>query len=77
MACAWALANEGVHVTLVARRAEALQIAAERIAEATGKQPGFVVADVGTAQGRCGPGVEYRARHPALSRIFLTGRLGL
>jgi 3-oxoacyl-[acyl-carrier protein] reductase len=52
MACAWALANEGVHVTLVARRAEALQVAAERIAEATGKQPAFVVADVGTAQGR-------------------------
>ncbi|OAI28059.1 short-chain dehydrogenase [Methylosinus sp. R-45379] len=52
MACALALANEGVHVTLVARRAEALQMAAERIAEATGTQPGFVVADVGTAQGR-------------------------
>lgn len=52
MACAWALAGEGVHVTLVARRAEALQVAADSIAEATGNRPTFVVADVGTAQGR-------------------------
>lgn len=52
MACAWALAGEGAHVTLVARRAEALQAAADRIAEATGNRPAFVVADVGTAQGR-------------------------
>jgi 3-oxoacyl-[acyl-carrier protein] reductase len=52
MACAWALADEGVHVTLVARRAEILQAAADRIAEATGNRPDFVVADVGTAQGR-------------------------
>lgn len=52
MACAWALASEGAHVTLVARRAESLQAAADRIAEATGLRPTFVVADVGTAQGR-------------------------
>lgn len=52
MACAWALASEGVHVTLVARRADALQVVAERIAEATGKRPAFVVADISTAQGR-------------------------
>lgn len=52
MACAWALAGESVHVTLVARRAEALQVAADSIAEATGNRPTFVVADVGTAQGR-------------------------
>lgn len=52
MACARALAGEGVRVTLVARRAEALEMAADRIAEATGSRPAFVVADVGTAQGR-------------------------
>lgn len=52
MACAWALAGEGVHVTLVARRAEALQVATDRIAEATGNRPSFIVADVGTVQGR-------------------------
>jgi len=52
MACAWALASEGAHVTLVARRAESLQAAADRIAEATGLRPTVVVADVGAAQGR-------------------------
>lgn len=52
MACALALASEGAHVTLVARRAETLQAAADRIAEATGLRPAFVVADVGTPQGR-------------------------
>lgn len=52
MACAQALAGEGVKVTLVARRADALQAAANRIAEATDVQPAFVVADVGTEIGR-------------------------
>lgn len=52
MACAWALACEGAQVTLVARRAETLRAAADRIAEATGNRPDFVVADVGTVQGR-------------------------
>jgi 3-oxoacyl-[acyl-carrier protein] reductase len=52
MACALGLASEGVCVTLVARRAEALQATADRIAEATGNRPDFVVADVGAAQGR-------------------------
>jgi 3-oxoacyl-[acyl-carrier protein] reductase len=52
MACALALAREGAGVTLVARRAETLQAAADRIAEATGNRPDFVVADVGAAQGR-------------------------
>jgi 3-oxoacyl-[acyl-carrier protein] reductase len=52
MACAQALAGEGVNVTLVARRAEALQVAAERIAKATGVLSSIVVADVGTEAGR-------------------------
>ncbi len=52
MACAWALADEGARVTLVARRVEALQVAIDRIAEATGNRPSFVVADVRTAHGR-------------------------
>jgi 3-oxoacyl-[acyl-carrier protein] reductase len=51
LACAQALAAEGVSVTLVARRAEALEGAVERIAAATGSRSSFVVADVGTRSG--------------------------
>lgn len=52
MACAWALAGEGVDVTLVARHADGLLAAADRIAEATGNRPAVIAADVGAAQGR-------------------------
>lgn len=51
-ACAAALADEGAHVTLVARRIESLEEAAARIREATSRLPSIVAADVGTPSGR-------------------------
>lgn len=45
------LAEEGVQVTLVARREAPLQEAAERIAALTGQRPLTVVADVASADG--------------------------
>jgi 3-oxoacyl-[acyl-carrier protein] reductase len=51
-ACAEALAAEGVQVTLVARRAELLQQAAQEIGDATGAIVNTVAADITTPQGR-------------------------
>ena len=51
-ACALALAQEGVSVTMVARGREALECAAAEIRAATGVAVGTVVADVATAEGR-------------------------
>ncbi len=51
-ACAFALAREGVSVTLVARGREALAAAAHEIREATGVEVVEVAADITTAAGR-------------------------
>jgi 3-oxoacyl-[acyl-carrier protein] reductase len=50
--CALALAREGVHVTLVARGAEALDATTEEIRTLTGAEVRAVVADIVTPQGR-------------------------
>lgn len=50
--CAQALAAEGAHVTLIARRAEILQQAAQEIREATGSIVTAVAADITTREGR-------------------------
>jgi 3-oxoacyl-[acyl-carrier protein] reductase len=50
--CAQALAAEGAHVTLIARRADVLQQAAEEIREHTGSVITAVAADITTAAGR-------------------------
>jgi 3-oxoacyl-[acyl-carrier protein] reductase len=51
-ACALALAGEGVDVTIVARRREALEKAGVEIAAATGIAVRTVVGDITTAEGR-------------------------
>ena len=51
-ASAMALAREGVHLVIAARRREVLESAAEEIASATGNRPKSVVADVTTREGR-------------------------
>jgi 3-oxoacyl-[acyl-carrier protein] reductase len=51
-ASAMALAREGVHLVIAARRREVLESAAEEIASATGNHPKSVVADVTTREGR-------------------------
>jgi 3-oxoacyl-[acyl-carrier protein] reductase len=51
-ATAMALAREGVHLVIAARRREVLESAAEEIASATGNRPKSVVADVTTREGR-------------------------
>ncbi|MGO3058258.1 MAG: SDR family NAD(P)-dependent oxidoreductase [Halomonas sp.] len=45
------LAEEGAKVVLVARRAEPLQLAAERIHSLTGQRPMTIVADIASADG--------------------------
>jgi 3-oxoacyl-[acyl-carrier protein] reductase len=52
LGCAHALAAEGAHVTLIARRAEVLQRAAQEIREATGSTVTAVAADITTREGR-------------------------
>ncbi|MFT3802357.1 MAG: SDR family oxidoreductase [Burkholderiaceae bacterium] len=51
-ACAEALAREGVHLTLLARHAPALEDAARRLRDAYGVRVITVAADVSTAEGR-------------------------
>src|SRR5437660_2854954 len=51
-ACAFALAQEGVDVTIVARRREALEQAGAEIAAATGVKVTTVAADITTGAGR-------------------------
>lgn len=51
-ASATALAREGVHLVIAARRQEVLESAADEIASATGNRPKTVVADVTTKEGR-------------------------
>jgi 3-oxoacyl-[acyl-carrier protein] reductase len=51
-ACAFALAREGVDVTIVARKREALEKAAAEIAAATGVKVTTVAADITTGAGR-------------------------
>ena len=51
-AAAFALAREGVHLTLVARTPETLQAAAREITAAAGVSVSVVAADVTTARGR-------------------------
>ena len=50
--CAQALAMEGVHVTLVARAAGALEVAAERLRQQSGVTVTAVACDITTADGR-------------------------
>jgi 3-oxoacyl-[acyl-carrier protein] reductase len=50
--CAHALAREGAAVTMVARGAEALELAAEAIRRETGARVATVAADITTPQGR-------------------------
>jgi 3-oxoacyl-[acyl-carrier protein] reductase len=50
--CANALAAEGVHVTLVARTADALEAAAAEIRQATGVMVTAVACDITTREGR-------------------------
>jgi 3-oxoacyl-[acyl-carrier protein] reductase len=51
-ACAMALAQEGVDVTLVARTADVLEGTADEIRKATGVKVTAVVGDIATAEGR-------------------------
>jgi 3-oxoacyl-[acyl-carrier protein] reductase len=51
-ACAFALAREGVDVTIVARRRDVLEQAGAEIAQATGVKVTTVVGDITTKQGR-------------------------
>jgi 3-oxoacyl-[acyl-carrier protein] reductase len=51
-ACAFALAREGVDVTIVARKREALEKAGAEIAAATGVKVSTVAADITTGAGR-------------------------
>ncbi|KAA0593564.1 3-oxoacyl-[acyl-carrier protein] reductase [Azospirillum lipoferum] len=51
-ACAFALASEGVHVTLTARNAEALEATAEEIRKATGVTVTIAPGDISTEEGR-------------------------
>jgi 3-oxoacyl-[acyl-carrier protein] reductase len=51
-ACAFALAREGVNITIVARHTEALAATAQEIAAATGSAVTPVAADVTAADGR-------------------------
>src|SRR5262249_21234280 len=51
-ACAFALAQEGVDVTIVARRRDALEKTAAEIRAATGAEVATVAADITTAAGR-------------------------
>lgn len=52
-ACAKALAQEGVALTLVSRSRANLEIAAKCLAEGVGHLPKTVVADLSTEEGRC------------------------
>jgi 3-oxoacyl-[acyl-carrier protein] reductase len=51
-ACAFALAQEGVDVTIVARKRDALEKTGAEIAAATGVRVATVAGDITTAQGR-------------------------
>lgn len=51
-ACAFALAREGVHVTLTARNADALEATAEEIRKATGVTVTTAPGDITTEEGR-------------------------
>lgn len=51
-ACAFALAREGVHVTLTARNADALEATAEEIRKATGVTVTTATGDISTEEGR-------------------------
>ncbi|PWC76174.1 SDR family oxidoreductase [Azospirillum sp. TSH64] len=51
-ACAFALAREGVHVTLTARSADALEATAEEIRKATGVTVTTAAGDISTEEGR-------------------------
>ncbi|AWU95104.1 SDR family oxidoreductase [Azospirillum ramasamyi] len=51
-ACAFALAREGVHVTLTARSADALEATAEEIRKATGVTVTTAAGDITTEEGR-------------------------
>jgi 3-oxoacyl-[acyl-carrier protein] reductase len=51
-ACAWALAQEGVHVIVNGRNRAALESTAEEIRRATGTTVTPIVADVATVEGR-------------------------
>lgn len=51
-ACAFALAREGVEITIVARGAEALETTAQAIRTETGATVQAVAADITTAEGR-------------------------
>ncbi|MBP2304347.1 SDR family oxidoreductase [Azospirillum melinis] len=51
-ACAFALAREGVHVTLTARNADALEATAEEIRKATGVTVTTAAGDISTEEGR-------------------------
>ncbi|ANC91465.1 SDR family NAD(P)-dependent oxidoreductase [Azospirillum humicireducens] len=51
-ACAFALAREGVHVTLTARNADALEATAEEIRKATGVTVTTAAGDITTEEGR-------------------------
>lgn len=51
-ACAFALAREGVHVTLTARSADALEATAEEIRRATGATVATAPGDITTEEGR-------------------------
>ncbi|PWC39645.1 SDR family oxidoreductase [Azospirillum sp. TSO35-2] len=51
-ACAFALAREGVHVTLTARSADALEATAAEIRAATGVTVTTAVGDIATEEGR-------------------------
>ncbi|PWC50460.1 SDR family oxidoreductase [Azospirillum sp. TSA6c] len=51
-ACAFALAREGVHVTLTARNADALEATADEIRKATGVTVTTAAGDISTEEGR-------------------------
>ena len=81
-ACAFALAHEGVDITIMARKRDVLEQACAEIAEATGVKVTPVAGDITTTEGRAaaiarlsraGHSAQQR-RRPGCPAISATGR---
>ena len=80
-ACAFALAGEGVDVTVVARTRDVLERTAAEIAQATGVKVGSVAGDLTTSEGRAAaiaacprPDILITIRKGRCPAIFAAGR---
>jgi 3-oxoacyl-[acyl-carrier protein] reductase len=80
-ACAFALAGEGVDVTVVARTRDVLERTAAEIAQATGVKVGSVAGDLTTPEGRAAafagcprPDILITIRKGRCPAIFAAGR---